>query len=235
MTTPKYTVRLKVVFEDKSMKDKVTYQVFYLRKKKTAVEKFDNYGCSKVYETYVNDIVWFEIYLSGKLIDKIFVTPTLNGKYNDNVYKIKSRMQKASVHDDGLRAVSFCEALKLFIKNPSIWTVPNPPAFYSDEIGKEQDYLRRLGIKFTTIEGVDLQYFLVQYRYRRTVDAFTGFLAWGAMNGYIIIFSGISAINSKASFSGYWRDVKSDISGNIGGHVAGILTLESYTQLLCGK
>lgn len=29
----KYTVRLKVAFDDKLIKDKITYQVFYLRKK----------------------------------------------------------------------------------------------------------------------------------------------------------------------------------------------------------
>lgn len=29
----KYTVRLKVAFDDKAMVDKITYRVFYLRKK----------------------------------------------------------------------------------------------------------------------------------------------------------------------------------------------------------
>ncbi|WP_066802431.1 hypothetical protein [Moraxella oblonga] len=234
-TNQKYTVRLKVAFDDKVIADKVTYQVFYLRKKKTAIEKFDSNGCSKVYETYVNDIVWFEIYLSGKLIDKIFVTPTLNGKYNDNIYKIKTKQPlKIPVNNSKLRTVSFCEALDLFIKNPSVWTVDNPPDLYTREIGQEQDYIRSLGININTNDGVDLQYFLIQHRYRRTVDGFTGFLAWGGLNAYLIFFSGVSAINGKTGFAGYWQDVRNDFKGNTAGFAAGGITLGLYTKMYCG-
>lgn len=233
-TNKKYTVRLKVAFDDKAMADKVTYQVFYLRKKKTAIEKFDSNGCSKVYETYVNDIVWFEIYLSGKLIDKIFVTPTLNGKYNDNIYKIKTKQPpKFPVNNPKLRTVSFCEALNLFIKNPSVWTVDKPPHLMKHDIGQETNYIHSLGINANTSDGVDLQYFLIQYRYRRTVDAFTGFLAWGFLNGYAIIFSIPSAIDRGVGLVGYWKDISNDFRGNLAGNSAGYLTLELYKNLYC--
>lgn len=233
---PKYTVRLKVLIEDKSIKDKITYKVFYLRNKPTAIEKFDNYGCSKVYETYIHDIVWFEIYLSGNLIDKIFVTPTLSSKYNDNVYRIKAKPARfVPKEEPKLRKVSFCEALQLFIKNPSVWTMNNPPDVYLDEIGKEQNYIASLGIDFNTTDGVDLQYFLVQHRFRRTVDGFTGFLAWAALKEYIIWGSAKSALDNNRSFAGFWKDVSHDLKGNMSGYLAGSYGLELYTRIYCKK
>lgn len=168
------------------------------------------------------------------MIDKIFVTPTLNGKYNDNVYKIRAKVSNTRVNLPQKRTVTFCEALRLFINNPSVWTADKPPHLMSGEIGQEQNYIYSLGININTSDGVDLQYFLIQYRYRRTVDAFTGFLAWGFLNGYIIFGSAVSAIKNKVGFAGYWDDVSSDLKGNIAGNSAGYLTLQAYTQMYCG-
>lgn len=165
-TSLKYTVRLKVLIDNKTLANTITYKVFYLRNKKTAIEKFDNNGCSKIYDADASDIVWFEIYSSGKLLDKVFVTPTLSGKYNDNVYKVKTtNILQLATKNSGfqnsrkLKKVSFCEALQLFIQNPSVWTSQNPPDLYTDEIGREQDYIHNLGIEVNTTDGVDLQYF----------------------------------------------------------------------------
>lgn len=238
----KYTVRLKVLIENKAVMDNITYKVFYLRNKKTAIEKFDKNGCSKVYDAEASDITWFEIYLSGKLLDKVFVTPTLSGKYNDNVYKIKTTnilplatRHFSSQNSRKLKKVSFCEALELFIQNPSVWTSPTPPDLYRDEIGREINYIHSLGIEADTTDGVDLQYFLIQHRFRNTVDSFTGFFAWGGLSGYVVIFSGISAVHNNVGFSGYWKDVSNDLKGNMGGFVAASYGLEFYKKLHCGK
>ena len=67
------------------------------------------------------------------------------------------------------------------------------------------------------------------------MDRFTGFFAWGALSGYTVIFSGVSAARNNVGFSGYWKDVSNDLKGNIGGFVAASYGLEFYKKLHCGK
>lgn len=247
MSEKNFTVRIKVTSKSEKIRKMLKYRLVFFKKSKSYNGVFDDNGCSKVYNADYFDIVWFEIYIGNDLIDKIFVMPTMNGKYNDNSYEVKVKYGEISMNKTiisvgcnkpiapttSLKKVSFCEALDLFIKNRSIWTFDNPPDFYSNEIGDEQSYIRSLGIHPNTTDGVDLQYFLVQYRYRRTVDPFTGFLAWSFLTGYIYIGSAFSAYHSKSGVDGYFKDILNDFSGNNAGHDTAVYGLENYKERLC--
>lgn len=257
MSSNPLTVRIKVTTVDKSLAQFLSYKVYFWGKKSYS-DKFDSNGCSKVYNATKTDIVWFEVILKGVVVDKIFLIPTTNGKYSDNSYILKVLLGKPTLEPvnkptimrtwDKLLAaklktipqkplpkVSFCQALDLFIKNPSEWTADNPRDLESDDIGGEVDYVKSLGINNNTTDGVDLHYFLVQYRYKRTVDATTGFLAWGAMTGYIIGFSGYSAIRDGVSWEGYVKDVKGDMTGNNAGLKSAFVGLKHYYSVVCKK
>lgn len=84
-----YKARLKVICSDSILAKSLTYSfVNETTKKSTQSDlKLDSNFCTKVFDCEKSDLVKFYLYKDKKLKVRVKVKPTLNGTYNDSVYR----------------------------------------------------------------------------------------------------------------------------------------------------
>ena len=128
--------------------------------------------------------------------------------------------------------ITFCEALTKIRDNPNKFT--DGSDLYTGEIGEEQDVLQDLGLPFTTSDGFDLQYFLVQFKFSNSVDPLTAYFGMSAVEWYIVFGSARSAYTRSSGFYGFLNDVAADSRGNKDGHDAARSGLDQYISDHCG-
>ena len=122
--------------------------------------------------------------------------------------------------------MTLCEALKKIQANPNQFT--DGSDFYTSEITQEQDVLNNLGIPYT-VDGVDLQYFLVMYNMTESTDRVTGLAAGIFVSYYVLIGSAVSA----NTLDGYIDDTAADMRGWQAGYDAGVVGLDNYIEQVC--
>lgn len=145
-------------------------------------------------------------------------------KGGSNAYAYAMAMVLKQIDPFGL--MTLCEALKKIQANPNQFT--DGSDFYTSEITQEQDVLNNLGIPYT-VDGVDLQYFLVMYNMTESTDRVTGLAAGIFVSYYVLIGSAVSA----NTLDGYIDDTAADMRGWQAGYDAGVVGLDNYIEQVC--
>jgi hypothetical protein len=131
------------------------------------------------------------------------------------------------------RIVKFCDALKIIQANqPNSFT--DGSAFRVDDIGTEVDFVSDvLHISNNTSDGVDLHYFLLQYKFTNYFGRAIGLFSVSAMSYYSALGSAASSYQN-GTVKGWLSDVSGDEKGNVEGYNAASIGLSNYISKHCG-